>query len=112
MIDSLAARKEFNQIITTLCVQIPETLDEMVNKLNGLGGLLTAGEWARAAFVRAWVEKSKPGPKIGLGNRPISMREFAALGIQGLSTEMPSATTGRPGKGRGGLRKMVRIHHF
>jgi ParB family chromosome partitioning protein len=87
MSDKLPARKEFDQIVTTLRVKIPESIDETINKLNGLGSLLTAGDWARAAFVRAWVEKGKGGPKTGRELAQLSMREFATLGIHGLSTK-------------------------
>jgi hypothetical protein len=42
---------------------------------------------ARAAFVRAWVEKGKGGARTASEIMQLSIREFAELGIRGLSTQ-------------------------
>lgn len=69
-------------------ITIPASIEEATSNLNGLGSLLQAKEWQRAAIVYAFTERGAPGPK---GDRPdtgaISIREFARLGIVGLSKQ-------------------------
>lgn len=84
--DEFPARKEFNQIVATLRVQIPAEIEETIFKLNGLGSLLTAGDWARAAFVRAWVEPQQGKRNLGENSSKLTVKDFASLGIQGLTT--------------------------
>lgn len=75
-------------------ITIPSTIDEAREALDGLGSLITARKWERAAIVAAFVRVS-PGrgqvhPDIaGRGNRafPISPTEFAEFGIVGLLTD-------------------------
>ena len=81
------ALKEFTQITKTKQIIIPDDIGDVQSKLNTLGNLLTSSDWARAAIVRAWVYKGKGGPRTGRVLSQFSMREFAELGIQGLSTK-------------------------
>lgn len=72
-------------------VEIPETLEEAVQALAGIGRLLTAKEWERAAIVAAYVE-----PDLGHGGRQetfsserlVSARQFACHKIAGLSSQV------------------------
>jgi hypothetical protein len=81
------ALKEFNQINQTHQVEIPEDIETVTSKLNILGGLLTASDWARAAIVRAWVKPTSGGrPKSGEFLPLLTISDFTQLGIQGLST--------------------------
>jgi hypothetical protein len=74
--------------LTQKKIVIPATLEEAKASLGGIGMLLQAKEWERAAFVYAFTELGAPGPK---GDRPdtgaISIREFARLGIVGLTKQ-------------------------
>lgn len=69
-------------------VRIPTELAVLRERLNGLGRLLTARKWERAAIVYAFTE---PG-EIGRGRwyKPdpprMHIREFAAQGFVGLTT--------------------------
>jgi hypothetical protein len=76
-------------------IQVPASIEEARNSLNGLGGLITAKEWERAALVYAFTRDGEPGEhwaekrndtinkRTGSGTL-LSTREFAALGISGL----------------------------
>jgi len=69
-------------------MNIPETIDAAVERLRGIGTLVTAKEWERAAIVAAFVE-----PGQGEGGKPvssarISAAEFAKLGIHGLRSHV------------------------
>lgn len=67
-------------------VTIPSTIEDAVSELDGLGALLTAKEWERAAIVWAFTNDGKPGPKSSAGNpAELSCTEFAKKGISGLS---------------------------
>ena len=57
-------------------VTIPASIDEATTSLNGLGQLLKAKEWERAAIVYAFTR---------MDVHTLSTREFAALGITGLT---------------------------
>jgi hypothetical protein len=81
------ALKEFNRITKTYKIQIPEDIKDVTKKLNALGGLLTASDWARAAIVMAWVRPTSGGrPKSDENSSLLTISDFAELGIQGLST--------------------------
>src|SRR5690606_34839865 len=65
---------------------IPSTLDEVKEHLNGLGKLVTAKEWERAAIVWAWTERKGQGARTDLSNSgKVGFSEFARYGIHGLS---------------------------
>lgn len=74
-----------------MAVIIPSTLDEVKEHLNGLGKLVTAKEWERAAIVWAWVHR----PGSGAHNRlnatssiqKLTTTQFAKLGIIGLKSK-------------------------
>lgn len=81
------ALKEFNRITKTHQIQIPEDIETVTNKLNTLGGLLTASDWARSAIVRAWVHPTSGGrPESGKNLPLLTISDFAELNIQGLSS--------------------------
>jgi hypothetical protein len=67
-------------------INIPGTIDEAVASLTGIGALLIAKEWERAAIVAAFVTLSE-----GKGKRnartSISPVEFAALGVVGFKSK-------------------------
>lgn len=74
-------------------VQIPASLDEAKSALNGLGALLTAKQWERAAIVYAFTEpgngqgtRTDAQPHVSTDAR-LSIAAFSRLGINGLSTE-------------------------
>lgn len=64
-------------------ITIPATLDEALATLSGIGRLLTAKKWERAAILAAYVEV-KVGPPIA-GKAAITATEFAKFGIVGLT---------------------------
>jgi hypothetical protein len=67
-------------------VTIPASIKDARASLNGLDKLLTAKGWERAAIVYAFTGADKPGPKGDrMDTQTISVREFAALGIAGLT---------------------------
>lgn len=78
-------------------ITIPMSLDGIVADLNGIGALLTAKEWHRAALVYAITKRPGKGTYVAdLGNdnsiiSKISCEEFARLGITGLSHHMTVA---------------------
>jgi hypothetical protein len=70
-------------------INIPGTIDEAVASLTGIGALLTAMEWERAAIVAAFVTLDTPDgrkPKLARTSQ-LSPREFAAKGITGLKSK-------------------------
>ncbi len=66
--------------------RIPGTIEEAVDQLAGIGSLLRAKEWERAAIVYAFTEEGTNQHDL-LHEYSCSIREFAAKGIKGLSTE-------------------------
>jgi hypothetical protein len=75
-------------------INIPGTIDEAVASLAGIGALLTAKEWERAAIVFAFTRDDvKGGPRTNcLSSEAVSVREFAEKEISGLkSTNTVSA---------------------
>jgi hypothetical protein len=62
--------------------------DELRAQLDGLGRLLTARKWERAAIVFAFTQVGEPGR--GRWHKPepprMHIREFAAQGFSGLTT--------------------------
>lgn len=65
-------------------IAVPASLDEAIANLNGLGALLTAKQWQRAALVYAFTEPGTGGPRTVRKSGQLSFREFADLGIAGL----------------------------
>lgn len=74
-------------------IRVPATINEAMLSLEGIGGLLTAKQWERAAIVFAFTEpgngqgartdlepRTESGPKL-------SITQFAALNIIGLRTK-------------------------
>jgi hypothetical protein len=53
--------------------------------LHALGGAINAGGWATAAVVYAWTEPGRGGPRTDPKVGQLSLRQFAELGIRGLS---------------------------
>jgi phage N-6-adenine-methyltransferase len=72
-------------------VSIPETLDGAVALLEGVSGLLTAGEWGTAAIVYAHTRDGGQGEYPKITDNPkfrvLTTGEFAALGIRGLRSD-------------------------
>lgn len=67
-------------------IKIPPTIAEAVESLQGLGSLITAKKWERAAIVAAFVrlgDGQGTSSKTGRGSE--SAREFSTRGIVGLS---------------------------
>lgn len=65
-------------------VTIPASIEDAKERLEGLGALLTARGWERAAIVFAFTAPQQGRRNIG-GNPPkLTIREFCALGITGL----------------------------
>ena len=73
-------------------ISIPASLGEAVTALQGLGKLICAREWERAAIVYAFTRDGEAG-EVGRGRRSesttsnLTPREFAALGITGLRSD-------------------------
>jgi len=73
----------------TKTIQIPATIEEAVAQLGGLGQLLTAKGWERAAIVYAFTHDTPRG-SVGRGrvrsekSETYSLKEFADLKIHGL----------------------------
>jgi hypothetical protein len=67
-------------------VTIPATIEKAQAALEGLGALLTAKSWERAATVYAFTVVAEGKGKAANGNSAISLtpEQFAALGIHGL----------------------------
>jgi hypothetical protein len=76
-------------------INIPGTIDEAVASLTGIGALLTAKEWERAAIVYAFTRNDGPGqPKknpteVSDSSEPIEV--FAKRGINGLKSHVTVA---------------------
>jgi hypothetical protein len=76
-------------------IHIPASIDDAVSNLNGLGALLTAKEWERAAIVYAFTQPSEGGhPVKNLTGSSLSIAAFASLGITGLGSR-PAVTAYR-----------------
>jgi hypothetical protein len=67
-------------------ITIPADIDAAVADLNGLGALITAKEWHRAAIVATFVSLADGKGKRNASSS-ISPAEFAALGIHGLKSK-------------------------
>lgn len=67
-------------------ITIPASIDDAVEALTGLGELITARKWERAAIVAAFVhlDQGHGGRETSTSGR-LSARQFAELGIVGLS---------------------------
>lgn len=70
-----------------MSIHIPGTIDEAVASLNGIGRLLTAKEWERAAIVYAFTQDGRRQR----ASTHVSYEQFAVLGIQGLRTRQSVA---------------------
>lgn len=69
---------------------VPASLDEAITALEGLGALLTATEWERAAIVYAFSAESGQGRRNDLTSvesPKLTPIQFAALGIAGLKSD-------------------------
>jgi len=64
-------------------VKIPATISAATKELNGLGALLTAKNWARAAIVYAFTYQGT-NQHDGNPSGSLSISDFAKLGITGL----------------------------
>lgn len=94
-------------------VQIPATIEDAKRELKGLGQLLTATEWSRAAVIRAFTEKGAGHGGKARGSARFSFRDFARLGIAGLKSENTVSryydaweSTGRPAPEPGEIVKL------
>lgn len=66
-------------------IVVPATPTELASSMNGLGsGIMLAG-WATAATVYAWTEPGKGGPRTERKSAQLSLRQFAELGLRGLT---------------------------
>lgn len=65
-------------------LKIPATIEQATQELNGLGALLTAKNWARAAIVYAFTEPQQNQHAVRKSVQ-LGIREFARLGITGLT---------------------------
>jgi hypothetical protein len=75
-------------LMTSKKITIPADIDAAVADLNGLGALITAKEWHRAAIVAAYVTLGEKHVHIDRdATSSISPVEFAALGIVGLKSK-------------------------
>jgi hypothetical protein len=80
--------------MSTKTIQIPATIEEAITQLGGLGQLLTAKGWQRAAIIWAFTfEPKKPGPRKRDSSEVsyLTCKEFAALGIHGLRSDVTVA---------------------
>lgn len=69
-----------------MTITIPKTFAAAKKRLTGLGALLTATEWERAAIVAAFTEpRAGQGTNVPTGTKVHSPTTFAQLGIHGLS---------------------------
>ena len=73
---------------------IPDSIDAAVAELTGLGELITASEWRKAAIVATFVVVSDDGVNFvvtesgeGARTSTLSSVQFAALGISGLKSK-------------------------
>lgn len=67
-----------------MSIQIPASLDDAKTALNGIGALLTAKQWERAAIVFAFTQPQAGGARTVGDQGQLSLRQFAELGIAGL----------------------------
>ena len=68
-------------------IVIPDSPAELAESMNALGsGVMLAG-WATAATVYAWTAPGKGGPRTAREVVQLSLREFAELGLRGLSSQ-------------------------
>ena len=70
-------------------ITIPTDIEGVKADLNGVGVLITAKEWHRAAVVASFVTLSEHGGDRTKGKRSSALapKEFAALGIHGLKSD-------------------------
>jgi hypothetical protein len=70
-------------------IKIPATVDAAVSTLGGLGELIIARKWERAAIVAAFVRLDLGNGRRGsrTSTRLVSPREFAEFGIIGLRSD-------------------------
>jgi phage N-6-adenine-methyltransferase len=69
--------------------RIPSSLDDAVLRMSGLGELLVATEWARAALVATYVRLGGFGSGEAVNSdHLVSAREFARLGIYGFTSHV------------------------
>jgi hypothetical protein len=75
------------EIVVYSQIRVPETIDETRDVLNHAGAVAFACNWGTAAFVYAWTYEGEPGrpSKNGGKSSQFTLRQFAALGIRGLS---------------------------
>jgi hypothetical protein len=75
---------------STTHIAIPATIEAVTADLNNVGELVTAKEWQRAAIVATYVQVGEQGVGVhqaGKATSSLSPREFAALGITGLTSK-------------------------
>lgn len=65
-------------------VNIPATIEDAISELDGIGALLTAKQWERAANVWAFTEPQQGRRNLVGKPTKLTVREFAELGIAGL----------------------------
>lgn len=84
------AKRDLHEIAVPCTVSVPGTLGEVQRLLDGVGGLLDAGHWGTAAIVWAYTEdgqgSNQYGSSIDEKSPKLSLSDFAALKIRGLST--------------------------
>jgi hypothetical protein len=87
MTDKLILRA-FDEITNTHKGTIPDSIEGIKLRLDGLGGLLVTSEWYRAATIRAWVEKQQ-GKRTDLeeNSSKLTINQFVKLKIKGLTTK-------------------------
>ena len=69
-------------------IHIPKTIEDAKTVLDGLGALLTAKQWERAAIVYAFTEEGTNGrPAKPRNTERFSPVAFAGLGITGLASD-------------------------
>lgn len=68
-------------------ITIPATLEQVVTSLDGIGRLLTAKEWQRAAIVYAFTEPSEQRGAHLKSEMKLGFVAFANLGIAGLQSD-------------------------
>lgn len=75
------------ELITPGEVHVPESIEAVVDKLDGVVELLTAGQWATAAIVWAFTEdKQGANQHQKKVSDALGIEEFSKLGIRGLSS--------------------------
>lgn len=70
-------------------ISIPQNVDEAVERLDGVVGILNAAEWGVAAIIWAHVEEPGQGHRSDLTSKSLSKLspdEFAERGIRGLTS--------------------------